>query len=106
MIIFRVAITRLPYSFAEGTFGPCEPIFRKGELKEKIMIKKSTMGTSRTRSLNLPAAAVALLLMGSTLFAPASSLAQAVRIKAAYSAISAGLGSIWTAKETDRKSVV
>jgi len=64
------------------------------------MIKKSTMGTSRTRSLNLPAAAVALLLMGSTLFAPASSLAQAVRIKAAYSAISAGLGSIWTAKET------
>lgn len=63
------------------------------------MIKKSTVGKNRRWTLGLPAASAALLLTAAAVFAPACSLAQAVKIKAAYSAISAGLGSIWTAKE-------
>src|SRR3989338_6469712 len=45
------------------------------------------------------AVVAALVLLVSIVLVPARGLAQGVKIKAAYSALSAGLGTIWVAKE-------
>lgn len=59
-----------------------------------------SLRTSGGCGTGLLATAAALVLLASTTLVPSRALAQAVKIKAAYSAVSAGIGAIWIPKET------
>jgi len=64
------------------------------------MRRSHPVKTSEGRLMGFLMMVIVLVLLASTTLAPTRAFAQAVKIKAAYSAVSAGIGAIWIPKET------